>query len=60
MKQYRVTWVIEVWAESAKEAAYQARDMQTRNDTTATVFDVEDRDTGNQVQIDLFNDAIDV
>lgn len=60
MKQYRVTWVIEVWAESARDAAYQARDAQTRHDTIATVFDVEDKGTGNQEQIDLFNDAIEV
>ena len=60
MKQYRVTWVIDVWAESAKEAAYQARNAQTRQDTFATVFDVEDTKTCAKVQIDLFNDAIEV
>lgn len=60
MKRYRVTWVIDVWAESAMDAAYQARDTQTRHDTFATVFDVEDRDTGDIVQMDLFDYAIEV
>lgn len=58
MKQYRVTWTIDVWAESANEAARQARDAQMRYDTWATVFDVQDTETGEQVQIDLFHDAI--
>jgi hypothetical protein len=40
---YRVTWTIDVDAESPHLAAIAARADQTRNGTTATVFEVTDR-----------------
>lgn len=40
--EYRVRWVIEVEADSPHEAAVKARAAQTRPDTTATVFQVQE------------------
>ena len=39
--EYRVTWAIDVTADSPEDAARQARDAQLCEDTTAVVFDVE-------------------
>lgn len=40
--EYRVTWIIDVDAASPREAAEKARAAQTRPDTTATVFQVQE------------------
>lgn len=40
MTLYRVTWEIDVEADTPREAAIKARDYQTKPGTTATVFDV--------------------
>ena len=42
MKQYRVTWVIDVWAETPADAAIEAREIQRDRNSIATMFDVED------------------
>jgi len=43
MAEYRVTWEIDVEADSEAEAACKARLYATKEDTTATVFDVSRR-----------------
>lgn len=42
MKQYLVTWVIDIEANSPEEAAEAALEIQRRADSTATVFDVRE------------------
>jgi len=52
--EYRVTWAIDVTADSHKDAAKKAQEMQRDLESTATVFDVQD--TGNNgvlKQVDL-------
>jgi hypothetical protein len=52
---YRVVWEIDIeGATSARDAAQQARAMQTAPDTTAVVFDVHGREGVEQV--DLMSD----
>ena len=41
MKTYRITWVIEVDAESPQEAARIARTVQLDPNSLATCFDVD-------------------
>lgn len=55
MKQYLVTWRIDMEAISPKEAAAMALILQRDNDpaNTATVFEVTDKDTGKTVIVDL-------
>lgn len=52
MQNYRVIWEIDIEADNPEEAARQARQHQTRPDTTATVFDCFD-EAGNATRIDL-------
>jgi len=63
MNEYRVTWEIDLEADDAVAAAWQARRMQLRSDSIATVFDVTLTRLGMQhvsneptVQIDLLED----
>jgi len=55
MKRHRVTWDIDIWADSPKEAAQKARQTQLTPDNTATVFTVTPED-GDPVQVDLLED----
>lgn len=55
MGNYLVTWEIDAEAESPREAAQEAFDAMQREDTWATVFTVEDLDTGKKVLIDLLS-----
>ena len=43
MQEYKVTWTIEVSAESSVEAAEKAREIQLDPQTMATVFDVTEK-----------------
>jgi hypothetical protein len=52
MPEYRVTWEIELDADSPREAAAKALAIQRDPDSVATVFDVID-ETGNRERIDL-------
>jgi hypothetical protein len=62
--EYRVTWAIEVEADSPHDAAVKARGMQIRPNATATVFEVQERLPGRVraeraapiVEIDLSED----
>jgi hypothetical protein len=49
---YRVTWEIEIEADSARDAAKKAQEIQRRPDSTATVFKVE-RSDGSVAMFDL-------
>lgn len=49
---YRVTWVIDIEAENALDAACYARDIQLDPNNTATVFDVSNS-SGEVAAIDL-------
>jgi len=52
LKEYHVTWEIDVTASSAVEAAKQAREMQTAEGSMANVFDVTSED-GDTTRVDL-------
>jgi hypothetical protein len=49
---YRVTWEIDINADSPRDAACKAQEIQRRPDSTATVFEVE-RPDGSVVTVDL-------
>ena len=54
MANYVVTWAIDVQdADSPEEAARQALEIQRDPYSTATVFEVVDRHTGDKIFIDL-------
>lgn len=48
---YRVTWTVDLEADSAREAAEKARAAQMRPGTAATVFEVEHYDTARDMAI---------
>ena len=50
--QYRITWEIDIDADTPQEAAKQARNVQLDPESSATVFDVWSED-GQQFHIDL-------
>lgn len=54
-RQYRVTWKIDVWAKSPKDAARQARKAQEPG-TEALFFEVENPKTGYKELFDLLYD----
>ena len=49
---YRVTWEIDIEADSPREAAELARACQVRPGTTAVVFDCAD-ESGETTRVDL-------
>jgi len=53
MKAYHVTWEIDIWAENQVEAAKEALGIQRDPSSSATVFTVQEKDTDEQVEIDL-------
>jgi len=54
MNTYRVTWEIDIEADTPEEAALQAREYQIMPDSCATCFTVTDRDTGKETPVDLW------
>lgn len=52
-KRYLVTWEIDMDADSPEEAARDALRIQRKADSIATVFDVTDTETGDNVTVDL-------
>ena len=52
MQTYRVSWEIDIDADSPEEAARKAREIQLRPDSHATVFDLTD-ESGESARIDL-------
>jgi len=53
MTSYRVTWVIELDAESPVKAAELALEIQRDPESIATVFDVQDVSSAMACRIDL-------
>lgn len=53
MDHYQVTWMIDVWADDEKAAAEQARAHQTREGTTAVVFNCYNTKTKVATMVDL-------
>ncbi len=51
--EYRVTWTIEITAETRQEAAEEALEIVRDPNSIATVFEVYDPDTGIPESIDL-------
>lgn len=49
MKTYRVTWEIDIHADSPQEAARQAREIQLDPDNTADQFSVYEWDAPSSV-----------
>jgi hypothetical protein len=61
MKEYRVTWEIDIDADSPEEAAQKALDIQRNPESMATVFDVfepdeEANDNAKHFRVDLMED----
>ena len=52
MPEYRITWEIDLSADSSREAAEQALTIHRNPESIATVFDVMD-ETGHTERIDL-------
>jgi hypothetical protein len=57
MREFLVTWAIDLEAEDAMDAAAQALDMQRDPDSIANVFEVVDQATGETVKVDFMPDA---
>lgn len=57
MKEYLVTWVIDIDADTPEEAAAQALICQRDNQSTATIFEVIDKETKELTIVD-FNEGV--
>ena len=56
MKGYTLYWKIEIDADSPREAARRARDIQLDPNNTATVFEVFEHDgDGEPINVDLLD-----
>ena len=53
MKTYRVTWTIDIDADTPREAAQRALDIQRDPDSCATCFEVTDPTAPMTIDIDL-------
>lgn len=53
MKEYRVKWEIDIEADDAKDAAMQAQIIMQDLESTATVFEVTDKEENTTATIDL-------
>ena len=53
MKTYRVTWEIDIGANSEREAASTALKIQRDKNSWAVVFDVQAMDSEDPVHVDL-------
>ncbi len=58
MKTYHITWEIDIDAETPREAAEQALEIQRDANSLATVFSVKEFDSDDDAtQIDLLDTA---
>jgi hypothetical protein len=57
MARFLVKWGIDIEADSAEDAARQALAIQRDPDSTATVFDVKNKDTGYFETVDFFTEG---
>lgn len=58
MNRYRVTWVIDIEADTPRDAAHAALAIQRNPNSTATVFDVSDDAGDDAERIDLLEEEI--
>ena len=58
MKEFRLTWVIEVNASNPMQAARKALRIQQDPSNEATVFEVEDVSNGEKYTVDLFEGTV--
>lgn len=58
MKEYLVTWVIEIDADDPRQAAAMAKEIQEDPDSTATIFNVKDKKTGKEVSVEPGADGV--
>lgn len=58
MREYTVTWIIDVPADSPRDAALFARECMERPETTAVVFMVTDQITGMTTKVDLLEETL--
>jgi hypothetical protein len=56
---YRVVWEIDIWADTPREAACEALNIQRNGESIATVFDVTDTATGILTREDLDDPSLD-
>jgi len=56
MMNYRVSWEMDIEADSPREAAERALEIQRRPDSIATVFSVRD-EAGESIEVDLDEDS---
>jgi hypothetical protein len=59
MTDYRVVWEIDIEADTPREAAEHALNIQQKHYTTATVFDVIDKKTLETTRVDLYSEEDD-
>lgn len=50
-KHFRVSWEIDIWAETAEQAAEKALEIQRDPESTATVFECNDGETTYKVDL---------
>lgn len=55
MTDYEVSWTIDLDGDNPVDAARRARAFQLDHNSTATVFHVTDRVTGETTKVDLSN-----
>jgi hypothetical protein len=55
--EFRVIWEIDIEADNPKAAAQEARALQLKVNTSATVFDIWEPAAGKMHRIDLAEDA---
>ena len=56
MRHYLISWEIDIWADSAHEAAMQAHKLVRSHDTTAKVYKIIDGNSGTEpLIVDLRN-----
>jgi hypothetical protein len=60
MKQYYVSWHIDIYADTPQEAARKALEIQRNPDSTATVFEVRDEAEGRTTTVDLLTEEMDM
>lgn len=57
MNKYTVTWVIEIDADDPRQAAAMAKEIQEDPDSTATIFNVQNQETGKAVNVEPGDDG---
>ncbi len=51
--EYKVTWTIQLDADDPRQAAVLAKQIMMDPDSSATVYEVENEETGEKTEVDL-------